>query len=239
MEHFKKSFKEALAAVLPGQEILLERPRSGDTGDLAFPCFRAAKALGQNPQQLARDLAGKVAVAGAELVAAGPYLHARLRPAERARLMLEALLGAEPYGSAPAHGETVLVEYSSPNIAKLFTIGHLRSTMIGHSLAQVNRFLGCRVMRLNHLGDWGTQFGTMLAAYKAWAEQDNPDLEADFPWAEEIPEKMRSPLFRLFQLYVRFHAARPSTRTSSSRPWTCWSAPAGSSRATAAPGSST
>ena len=207
MEHFKKSFKEALAVVLPGQEILLERPRSGDTGDLAFPCFRAAKALGQNPQQLARDLAGKVTVAGAELVAAGPYLNARLRPAERARLMLEALLGQEAYGSAPAHGETVLVEYSSPNIAKLFTIGHLRSTMIGHSLAQVNRFLGCRVMRLNHLGDWGTQFGTMLAAYKAWAEQDNPDLEADFPWAEEIPEKMRSPLFRLFQLYVRFHAA--------------------------------
>jgi len=101
----------------------------------------------------------------------------------------------------------VLVEYSSPNIAKLFTIGHLRSTMIGHSLAQVNRFLGCSVMRLNHLGDWGTQFGTMLAAYKAWAEQDNPRLEADFPWAEAVPDKLRSPLYRLFQLYVRFHGA--------------------------------
>ena len=207
MEHFKKSFKDALAEALPGQEILLERPRSGETGDLAFPCFRVAKALGQNPQQLARDLAGRVVVPGAELVAAGPYLNARLRPAERARRMLAALLGADPYGSAPEHGETVLVEYSSPNIAKLFTIGHLRSTMIGHSLAQVNRFLGCRVMRLNHLGDWGTQFGTMLAAYKDWAETDNPDLEADFPWAEEIPEKLRSPLYRLFQLYVRFHGA--------------------------------
>ena len=59
MEHFKKSFKDALAEALPGQEILLERPRSGETGDLAFPCFRVAKALGQNPQQLARDLAGR------------------------------------------------------------------------------------------------------------------------------------------------------------------------------------
>jgi len=207
MERCKHSFQQALAAALPGQEIVLDRPRSGDLGDFAFPCFRAAKALGLNPQQLARDLAGKIVIGGAELTAAGPYLNLKLRPGVRARLMLEALLGPVPFGSAPAHGETVLVEYSSPNIAKLFTIGHLRSTMIGHSLAQVNRFLGCSVTRLNHLGDWGTQFGTMLAAYKAWAEQDNPELEQDFPWADEIPEKLRSPLYRLFQLYVRFHEA--------------------------------
>ena len=207
MEHLKILFQEALAAALPGQEITLDRPRSGDLGDFAFPCFRAAKALSGNPVQLAKDLAGRLRVEGAELVAAGPYLNLKLQPAVRARVLLEALLGPVPFGSAPAHGETVLVEYSSPNIAKLFTIGHLRSTMIGHSLAQVNRFLGCSVMRLNHLGDWGTQFGTMLAAYKAWAEQDNPELEADFPWAEEIPDKLRSPLYRLFQLYVRFHGA--------------------------------
>jgi len=207
MERLRNSFRQALAEALPGQEITLERPRSGDLGDLAFPCFRVAKALGQNPQQLAKDLAGKVTLPGAQLAAAGPYLNLKLEPAERARIMLEALLGTVPYGSAAPHGETVLVEYSSPNIAKLFTIGHLRSTMIGHSLAQVNRYLGCKVMRLNHLGDWGTQFGTMLAAYKAWAETENPKLEQDFPWAEEIPEKLRSPLYRLFQLYVRFHGA--------------------------------
>jgi arginyl-tRNA synthetase len=207
MEQLKISFKTALAEALPGQEIVLERPRSGDLGDLAFPCFRAAKALGQNPAQVAKDLAAKVVVPGAELVAAGPYLNLRLGPDARARLMLEAILGTTPYGSAPAHGETVLVEYSSPNIAKLFTIGHLRSTMIGHGQAQVNRFLGCQVMRLNHLGDWGTQFGTMLAAYKLWAEKENPKLEEDFPWAESIPDKLRNPLYRLFQLYVRFHGA--------------------------------
>ena len=207
MEHVKNSFRQALAEALPGQELLLERPRSGETGDVAFPCFRAAKALGQNPAQVAKDLAAKIKLPGATVVAAGPYLNLKLDPAERARLMLEALLGTTPYGSAPAHGETVLVEYSSPNIAKLFTIGHLRSTMIGHGQAQVNRFLGCQVTRLNHLGDWGTQFGTMLAAYKKWAETDNPKLEQDFPWAEEIPDKLRNPLYRLFQLYVRFHGA--------------------------------
>lgn len=205
MEQVKEQFKASLAAALPGQDIALERPRSWEHGDLAFPCFRAAKALGVPPPKLAQELAGSLALEGAELVAAGPYLNLRLQPERRARVLLEALLGATPYGSAPDHDETVLVEYSSPNIAKLFTIGHLRSTMIGHALAQVNRYLGCRVQRLNHLGDWGTQFGTLLAAYKRWAEAGNPDLDRDFDWAEEIPEKRRSPLFRLFQLYVRFH----------------------------------
>ncbi len=205
MEHVKEQFKASLAAALPGQDIALERPRSWEHGDLAFPCFRAAKALGVPPPRLAQDLAERLAVEGAELVAAGPYLNLRLQPERRARVLLEALLGSTPYGSAPLNEETVLVEYSSPNIAKLFTIGHLRSTMIGHALAQVNRYLGCRVQRLNHLGDWGTQFGTLLAAYKRWAEAGNPALDQDFDWAEEIPEKRRSPLFRLFQLYVRFH----------------------------------
>jgi arginyl-tRNA synthetase len=207
MEHLRNAFQQALAAALPGQDITLERPRSGDLGDLAFPCFRAAKALGQNPQKLAQDLAARLVLDGAQLNAAGPYLNLKLDPAARARLLLESLLAAEPYGAGPANGETVLVEYSSPNIAKLFTIGHLRSTMIGHGQAQVNRFLGCRVVRLNHLGDWGTQFGTLLAAYKDWAEKDNPDLDQDFAWADEVPEKRRTPLYRLFQLYVRFHEA--------------------------------
>jgi len=207
MEHLRSSFQQALADALPGQEITLERPRSGDLGDLAFPCFRAAKALGQNPQKLAQELAGRIVIDGAGLSAAGPYLNLKLEPAARARLLLEALLGPEPYGSAPGNAETVLVDYSSPNIAKLFTIGHLRSTMIGHSLAMVNRYLGCRVVSINHLGDWGTQFGTLLAAYKDWAERDNPTLDHDFPWADEVPEKLRTPLYRLFQLYVRFHAA--------------------------------
>lgn len=209
MEQLKRALIQALAVALPGQEITLDRPKSAEMGDLAFPCFRAAKALGKNPTQLSQELASGLHLEdfpGAELVAAGPYLNLKLKPEARAELLLRGLLGDEAYGSAPRHGETVLVEYSSPNIAKLFTIGHLRSTMIGHALVQVNRYLGCDVKRLNHLGDWGTQFGTLLAAYKRWAEVENPQLEKDFEWADEIPEKRRTPLFRLFQLYVRFHA---------------------------------
>ncbi len=207
MDRIRKVFERALAAHVPGQDILLERPRSGELGDLAFPCFRAAKAAGKNPAQLAVELANqiKLEIEGAELIAAGPYLNLKLGPRARAKEVLGGLLSDKPYGAADKNGQKVIVEYSSPNIAKLFTIGHLRSTMIGHGLVQVHRFLGYDVVRLNHLGDWGTQFGTLLAAYKTWAETANPDLTKDFGWAADIPEKRRTPLFRLFQLYVRFH----------------------------------
>ena len=209
MDALRQSFEQQLAGALPGVEITLERPKSGELGDLAFPCFRAAKQLGRNPVQLAQELAGTIAIEGATLVAAGPYLNLKLAPETRARAVLGAILEApqaRPYGSRPANGRKVIVEYSSPNIAKLFTIGHLRSTMIGHALAQTHQFLGFETIRLNHLGDWGTQFGTLLAAYTRWAQADNADLEQDFDWAEPAPEKRRTPLFRLFQLYVRFHA---------------------------------
>jgi len=209
MDALRHTFEQQLAAAMPGVEIALERPRSSVLGDLAFPCFRAAKQLGKNPVQLAQELAGSIAIEGGTLAAAGPYLNLKLAPATRAQAVLRAILAApvdKPYGSRPSNGKKVIVEYSSPNIAKLFTIGHLRSTMIGHALAQTHQFLGYDVTRLNHLGDWGTQFGTLLAAYTRWAQAGNADLEQDFDWAEPAPDKRRTPLFRLFQLYVRFHA---------------------------------
>jgi arginyl-tRNA synthetase len=213
MVALRHTFEQQLAAALPGVDITLERPKSGELGDLAFPCFRAAKQLGKNPAQLSQELAGSLAVEGATLVAAGPYLNLKLAPETRAKAVLGAILETpadRPYGSRPANGKRVIVEYSSPNIAKLFTIGHLRSTMIGHALAQTHQFLGYDVVRLNHLGDWGTQFGTLLAAYTRWAQDRNADLRLDFDWAEPAPEKRRTPLFRLFQLYVRFHADEES-----------------------------
>ena len=208
MERLREIFQQELASHVPAATVVLERPKSGTLGDWAFPCFRAAKALGTNPVQLAQELSAKLSgtFAEAELVAAGPYLNLKLHPGRRARLLLEGILEGPAWGSQPPQNETVLVEYSSPNIAKLFTIGHLRSTMIGHALAQTHRYLGCRVVRLNHLGDWGTQFGTLLAAYTRWAAEQNPRLDRDFDWAEPVPEKRRGPLYRLFQLYVRFHA---------------------------------
>jgi len=209
METLRHTFEQQLASALPGVEITLERPRSGELGDLAFPCFRAAKQLGKNPVQLSQELAGSLSIEGGILVSVGPYLNLKLAPEARAKGVLGAILEApadRPYGSRGANGRKVIVEYSSPNIAKLFTIGHLRSTMIGHALAQAHQFLGYDVTRLNHLGDWGTQFGTLLAAYTRWAMEGNADLEQDFDWAEPAPDKRRTPLFRLFQLYVRFHA---------------------------------
>jgi arginyl-tRNA synthetase len=206
MDRLRNTFSQALADTFPGHRIVLDRPRSWDIGDIAFPCFAVAKTLGQDPHLIAKDLANRLCIAGADLVAVGPYLNLRLQPLVRARFVLKAALGTNPYGSAAANGKTILIEYSSPNIAKLFTIGHLRSTMIGHSLSQVNRYLGFDVVRLNHIGDWGTQFGTMLAAYKKWAERENPELTQEFSWADQVPERLRSPLYRLFQLYVRFHA---------------------------------
>ncbi|MDR2697075.1 MAG: arginine--tRNA ligase [Holophagales bacterium] len=209
MEQFKNSFVAAVYSVMEGRlsahEILLERPKSQEMGDLAFPCFRAAKALGTNPAQLACQLAQSVVIPNAELAASGPYLNLKLGPANRAKTVLGHFLKKSGAETVNDDAQTILVEYSSPNIAKLFTIGHLRSTMIGHALARTNKYLGKRVQRLNHIGDWGTQFGTLLAAYKRWAETDNPKLEKDFQWAGEVPEKRRTPLFRLFQLYVRFH----------------------------------
>ncbi len=94
MDALRTTFERQLTEALPGVDIVLERPRSGELGDFAFPCFRAAKALGTNPAQLSKDLAGKLAVPGAELVAAGPYLNLRLRPEARAQAVLSAILEA-------------------------------------------------------------------------------------------------------------------------------------------------
>jgi len=217
MEQLKQDFAAAIEKAIdeisgmPGMEIQVERPKSQEMGDLAFPCFKAAKALGHNPAELAAQLAKTVSipsVQGAHVVASGPYLNLALGPNNRASQVLSAFLGktrATAGTGADTSEDAILVEYSSPNIAKLFTIGHLRSTMIGHALAQANSYLGRKVYRLNHLGDWGTQFGTLLAAYKKWAEETNTDLEKNFEWAEQAPENRQSPLYRLFQLYVRFH----------------------------------
>ena len=222
MDAIRQDFEQQLGAALEKMglqvmEITVERPKSGELGDLAFPCFRAAKQLGKNPLQLSQELATEIQ--RDDVVSAGPYLNLRLRPETRAKAVLKDILEAplnRPYGSRPANGKKVIVEYSSPNIAKLFTIGHLRSTMIGHALAQTYQFLGYDVVRLNHLGDWGTQFGTLLAAYQ-WVPNDNKDLTQPLKELNLGPLGTRSfkgddgegkwtPLYRLFALYALFHA---------------------------------
>lgn len=185
---------------------LLEIPPNADMGDVALPCFALAKKLRQSPQQIAASLAEQLNAAltrpsaephsGSaqsppfEAAAAGPYLNFRLnRPAFAAEL-LHASRSGELGSLNIGGGERVIIDMSSPNIAKPFGIGHLRSTMIGNALYRILREVGYETVNVNHLGDWGTQFGKMIAAYLRWGHE--VDLDAH-------------PIKAYLELYVRFH----------------------------------
>lgn len=206
MEGFKQAFAEQLRLALPSQDIVLERPKDFQKGDFAFPCFKASQSMGMSPQALASFLVSKIQIPDATIEAVGPYVNLRLLESVRSRLALRSMLGNYPLPPHEKKKARILVEYSSPNIAKLFTIGHVRSTMLGHALANIFTHQGYEVVRLNHLGDWGTQFGTLLAAYELWAKDLNPDLEKNFTWAIDQSSESTTPLHRLLQLYVRFHS---------------------------------
>ncbi|MBN2492839.1 MAG: arginine--tRNA ligase [Planctomycetes bacterium] len=155
-------------------------PRNPDHGDLAFPCFALARARGQNPAQAAAALARTFVLPPgfARAEAAGPYLNLRFdRTAFVARVVSRVLAEGNRYGASGTGGLTIVVDFSSPNIAKPFHVGHLRSTLIGWSLVRILRFLGHTVIGINHLGDWGTQFGYVHAGCRRWGRppDDDPD----------------------------------------------------------------
>ena len=191
---------------------LVEEPQDPKKGDLAFPCFRMAKDAGRPPAELAAELAAKL---GAKLPswlaraqAAGGYVNLFFdRGAYAADVLADALDRGAEYGSwNQGAGQKVIVEYSSPNIAKPFHIGHLGSTLIGKCLDNILRFLGCDVTSINHLGDWGTQFGKMIVAYRRWGDR------------EEIE---RTEIDGLVKLYVRFHdeAEKDPSLDEEARAW--------------------
>lgn len=194
---FRKAVAAALAAKteLDAAEIadMLETPPNPALGDLAFPCFRLAKAMRKAPPQIAMELAEVLTLpAGvSKAVAAGPYVNFSL---DRGAFAKEALgrvflEGAGYGGSNVGQGRTVCVEFSSINIAKPFSIAHLPTTAIGHSLNRIYRACGYQTVAINYLGDWGTQFGKMIVAYLKWG--DKPVNE--------------SSVRELVKLYVRFH----------------------------------
>ena len=171
----------------------LEIPPDTTMGDYAFPCFKLSKALRMGPPQIAGALAGAIdapEVCTAE--ALGGYLNFRLQRANFARDTLQKALaaGARYGGSDEGRGRTICLDYSSINIAKRFHIGHLSTTMLGHSLKRIYDHLGYTTVGINHLGDWGTQFGKLIAAYRRWGERD---------------EVERDGVEALTRLYVRFH----------------------------------
>ncbi|MBL7661784.1 arginine--tRNA ligase [bacterium] len=157
---------------------LLEKPKQDSHGDLAFPCFEIAKRLKKNPKDLAIELASNLTLpAGFDHAqAVGPFVNFHFTREIFIRDTLENIL-SEKF-SKNAQSEKVVLEYSSPNIAKPFHVGHLRATLIGNVLDKVYRFLGYQVVSVNHLGDWGTQFGFVWAGCELWGKPQDPTVEA-------------------------------------------------------------
>ncbi len=172
--------KQSLLSELTAQEIevLIENPPAG-MGDFAFPCFRLAKSLKMAPPIIAKQLADELSSQNVDFLAeiknAGPYVNFNLN---RDIFCMETLAdissNPETFGqSGLGKGKNIVIDYSSPNIAKSFHAGHLRSTVIGGSLYKIFSFLGYNVVGINHLGDWGTQFGKLIVAYRRWSSPEN------------------------------------------------------------------
>ena len=179
MINFKEIVGQKIAetAELPLEEIInyIEIPPNADMGDYAFPCFKLAKVLRKAPQIIASELKEKMELDDKieKIDIEGGYLNFYINKKLLTKNVLEEIeKNNEMYGSNNSgSGKKVIVEYSSPNIAKPFHIGHLRNTVIGASLYNIYKFLGYNVIGINHLGDYGTQFGKMVEGYKRWSNE--------------------------------------------------------------------
>lgn len=172
----------------------LDPPKNRDHGDVALGAFALAKLAGKAPAALAAELAAAIAADPIveSATPAGPFVNFRFRRAALAREVLSAVQSdAPPYGPTRGNGQVVCIDFSSPNIAKPFHIGHMRSTVIGNSLCRIHRHLGAKVHGINHLGDWGMPFAKMMTAYMHWGDER---------------ELQRSPMRHMFALYKRYGA---------------------------------
>ncbi|MGY3715415.1 arginine--tRNA ligase [Sutcliffiella cohnii] len=173
---------------------LIEKPKYTDKGDIAFPSFTLAKHLKKAPNVIAKTLADKLSHPLFEkIVADGPYVNFFLQKQEVSKTVLTTVLEeGKNYGNVPlSQGENITIDLSSPNIAKPFSMGHLRSTVIGNAIANISEKCGYTPIRINHLGDWGTQFGKLIVAYKKWGNE------------QAVKE---NPITELLKLYVQFHS---------------------------------
>ncbi|MCR5102921.1 MAG: arginine--tRNA ligase [Eubacterium sp.] len=171
---------------------ILEQPPKPELGDYAFPCFRLAKVMRKAPQMIAQDIADKIPEQDflERVEVLGAYVNFFTNKTAFAKGVVEKSI-VENYGaSKEGEGKTICIDYSSPNVAKNFHVGHLRTTVIGNSLYKIYSKLGYHVERINHLGDWGTQFGKLIVAYKNWGSE------------EAVKEKGIEELMRI---YVLFH----------------------------------
>lgn len=199
MINFKEQIGALLAEYIDGLtakelEGMIEIPTDSKLGDYAFPCFRLAKTIRKSPAIIAKDIAEKLADNGMfeRVENVNAYVNMFMNREIFVREVLsEVVRRKDRYGSSDVgQNRKVIVEYSSPNIAKPFHIGHIRSTVIGNAIYKIYDFLGYDTVRINHLGDYGTQFGKMIVAYRRWGKKE--DVE-------------KSPIQTLLSYYVKFH----------------------------------
>lgn len=217
--NFKQEIAQALAEAISaqtGKSIKIEEIAESietppqNMGDLAFPCFKLAKLMKTSPQRIAENIAASITPPPfiEKVITAGPYLNFAYRPAVFVESVLKAVKRqGEGYGrSYIGQGQNIVIDYSSPNIAKPFHVGHFRATIIGNALCRILSFIGYNTIGINHLGDWGTQFGKLIVAYTKWGDAAKVE-------AEGISELQR--------LYVMYHetAAQDTTLDCEARAW--------------------
>ncbi|WP_101772440.1 arginine--tRNA ligase [Peptostreptococcus faecalis] len=199
MTDFKDVISESLKKEIEDMTVediksLIEVPPNKEMGDYAFPCFKLAKIFRKSPNLIAEEMAQKIETTDSitKVINLGGYVNFFVNKDELAKKVIRQVLSEkEHYGkSDTGKGKNVIVEFSSPNIAKPFHIGHIRTTVIGNALYKIYESQGYNTIRINHLGDYGTQFGKLIVAYKLWGDR-------------EVIEK--NPIQELLKLYVRFH----------------------------------
>ena len=189
---------------------LIEVPPNKDMGDYAFPCFKLAKVYRKAPPMIAQDICNKLEKTEyiSNIEVAGGYVNFFVDKTLLARNVINDVLSKkDKYGhSNIGEGKTTIVEFSSPNIAKPFHIGHVRTTVIGNSLYKIYNSQGYNTVRINHLGDYGTQFGKLIVAFKKWGNED---------------EVIESPISALLKLYIQFHdeAEKDPSLEDEARAW--------------------
>ncbi len=198
--NYKIELAEILSSIthISSEELsgIIEIPPKSDMGDFAFPCFRLAKELKKSPQQIAADIKTEIDKQQPDWIEttslAGPYLNFFIKRSVFAtNLLKEIYAQKEQFGSVnKGEGKNVIVEYSSPNIAKPFHIGHAFTTILGQSIANIYEAIGYNVIRMNHLGDYGTQFGKLIVAWRLWGDE------------QALKE---APITELTRVYVKFH----------------------------------
>ena len=199
MKNFKQIIAKQISKTIEINEkeleSYIETPKDSKNGDYAFPCFRLAKELRKAPPAIANEIKEKIeAVEEIEKIeVAGGYLNFFINKTILAKEVLEEISKTEQYGKSEIGKEkNIVIDYSAPNIAKPFHIGHLRSTVIGGALYNIYKYLGYNVTGVNHLGDYGTQFGKLIEGYKMWGKEY--DIE-------------KNPINELTKIYIRINEA--------------------------------